>query len=151
MRNMALYYVPFNIQTVKLVLMNDESFTNGRGLRSQLGYVLALVDSDINANVVLFSSKRRLCVAGSVMDAEVLELITGFELVFIINYTLKSAVTSNWNLMSTERRYFNVVAKDGSTTERRLKTDIFALCESGEKCELSKIGWIFGAKMSPTY
>lgn len=39
---------------------------------------------------------------------------------------------------------FNVVSKDGATSERPLQIDIFGLREPYERGELSKIGWILG-------
>lgn len=47
-----LNFVPLDLNKVKLVLISDAWFENAWDLRSQLGYIIALVDIKGQTNIV---------------------------------------------------------------------------------------------------
>ena len=45
-------YVKLDINTLRLLMFIDASFTNNKGLLSQIGYILVLADITNKANIV---------------------------------------------------------------------------------------------------
>lgn len=84
----GLTYVPFNLKTVRMVLLADASFTNAKGLKSQLGHVLLMVDDDSWCNIIHFGSNKCKRIARSVMAAEIHSLA----LVFYMAYAVRDLV-----------------------------------------------------------
>lgn len=42
----GLNFVPLDLDTARLVLLTDTSFANAEGLKSQLGYILLMIDDE---------------------------------------------------------------------------------------------------------
>lgn len=145
-KDFKMVFTPLKLDTARLVLISDASFANARGLKSQLGYIIALVDDDGNCNIIHWGSNRCRRIARSVLAAEVHGLVLGFDYVFIIQKLAEELLGRQVKVeaYTDSKTLFNVIAKDGATTERRLQIDIFALKESYERGELSRIGWIPG-------
>lgn len=91
-------------------------------------------------------SKRCKRVTRSVMSSELHALILGFDYAFIIRNLLEEILGRKVRLDAYVdiKTVFDVISKDGNTTERRLKIDTFALRESYERGDKSKVGWIPG-------
>lgn len=121
-----------NLSTVKLVLVSYASFANTRGLKSHLGYIIALLYSSGRALIVHYGINRYRQVVRSVMASEGHVLVLGLYYSFIINqfflYILgREVVLESYKYSKT---IFKVLHKNSSTTERRLQIDIFGLRES---------------------
>lgn len=73
--NLGLTYVKLDLDSVRLCLLTDSSFANAEGHKSQLVFVLSLVDSTGNCNILHFGSSRCSRVTRSVMASEIFGLI----------------------------------------------------------------------------
>lgn len=125
-------------------MVSDAYFYNTKDLKSHLGYVISLVDKTGSAKIFHYGSNRCRRVARSVMETEVQGLVLGFEFAFIIRQVLLEIIGRKlcFEAYTDSKTLLNIVAKDGATTERRLKIYIFAFHGSHEKGELSSNGWI---------
>lgn len=76
------------------------------------------------------------------MAAEVQGLVLGFDYAFVIRQLLFEILGRKICLEAfvDSKTLFNVVGKDGATTDRRIQIDIYALRESYAKGELSRTG-----------
>lgn len=92
-------------------------------------------------------------VSRSVIAAEVQGHLLGFDYAFFSRKLLYEILRRKMDLEAYTdwKTLFNIVAKDEATKERRLQIDFFALRESYEEGEFSRIWWIPGGnKMSRT-
>lgn len=126
---------------MRFVLLTDESFANAEGLKSQLGYVLIMVDDSEKWKILHYDSNKCRRIARSVMAAKIQALVLGFEHAFLIKDLAEEVIGKKMDLeaMIDSSTVFYVVAKDGATTERRLQIDVFALWQSYDNGQLSKI------------
>lgn len=83
-RNQTLKFVPLYMETVRLIKASAASFANGKGLKTQLGYVIFMADADGRTDNVHFGLIRLHRIAWSVMAAEEQDLVLGFDYAFII-------------------------------------------------------------------
>lgn len=83
-KEQGLSFVPLNLSTMHLLLITDASFANVEGLRSQLGYFIAMIDDTGQANIIHFDSNKCKRISRSVMAAEVHDIVLGFEFAFVI-------------------------------------------------------------------
>ena len=143
----GLNFVKLDIDTIRLVLLTDASFANAEGMKSQLGYLVLMVDGNGNCNIVHYGSNRCQRVARSVMAAELQALVLGFDYAFVIKDLVEEILGRHVKVevMVDSKTTFNVVAKDGKTTERRLQIDVLALRQSYDLGELDRLAWIPGS------
>jgi len=66
-KDIGLKFVKLDLDSTKIVLFTDSSFANAKNLKSQLGFVIALVDKENNANIIHFGSSRCQRVTRSAM------------------------------------------------------------------------------------
>lgn len=142
----GLTFVPLNLETMRLVLMTDASFANAQGMKSQLGYLIMLVDDEGNCNIVHYGSNRCKRVARSVMAAEIQALVLGFDYAYVVKDLIEEILgrTIMLDAMVDSKTVFDVIAKDAKTTERRLQIDVIALRQSYDMGELNRLAWIPG-------
>lgn len=144
----GLRYVRLDKESVRMVLLTDASFANARGFRSQLGFLILLVDNRGHANIVHYASQRCKRVTRSVMASELHALVAGFDAAFwlcdLVNQILGRDIPIEAYVDS--KTVFDVVAKDGVTTEKRLEIDIHALREAYANGEISRLGWLPGGQ-----
>lgn len=81
-------YVPVDMDSARLTLYPHSSFANARDLRSQLGFVVILVDDQGRENKIHSGSEMCRCVTRSVMASELHSLTYGFDNKFIIQNLL---------------------------------------------------------------
>lgn len=109
-----------------------------------------MLDDKGVSNIIHYGSARGHRVTRSVMTSEIHALIIGFYHAFkmqdLIEEILQQKVAVKAYVDS--KTVFDVIAKDGKTTESRIKIDIYALWESYECGELNKLGWIRGGMRS---
>lgn len=146
--NIGLKYVPLDKETVRLALFTDTSFANADNYKSQIGFVLVLTDASGNANIIHYGSSRCKRVTRSVMAAEVHALIYGFDNAYLARDILQEILEKEINIDGyvEYKTVFNVIAKSGSTLEKRLQIDVFAMCESHARGELRYPAWIPGTQ-----
>lgn len=142
----GLRFVNLDKDTMRIVLFTDASFGNTQDLSSQIGFVVTLVDGDNNANIIHYGSKKCRRVTRSVMAAEILALVIGFDQAYIVKHALGELLDIDIPIDAfiDSRTTFNCVAKNASTIEKRLQIDVAALRESYTRGELRCLGWIPG-------
>lgn len=115
-------YVPLDLQTACIVLLTDASFANAKGLKSQSGYVIYLVDGQGKANIVHYGPNRFKRISRKVMAAEVHGLVLSFDYAYILRDLVSEIIGGKVTIEAfvDSKTLFNVVAKDGATSERRL-------------------------------
>jgi len=146
--DVPLQYVPLDRKSVRLTLFTDASFANTDRLKSQLGFVLSLTDSNNRSNIVHYGSSSCKRVTRSVMAAELHALIYGFDNAYLVRDILEEVLQQKIEIDGylDSRTVFNVVAKSSSTLEKRLQIDVHALRESHAKGELRYLAWIPGTE-----
>lgn len=83
-KEQGLNYVNLDMQSARITLMTEASFANGPGGKSQLGYLILLMEKAINCNILHYGSNQCQRVCRSVMAAEMHGLILGFDYAYII-------------------------------------------------------------------
>lgn len=135
----GLTVVPLQLATMRFVLYTDTSFSNARSSKSQLGFVLLLLDGNDNGNVSHYGSRIFHPVTRSVLASEVHGLVQGFFVSFDIHHMLKEVLRKKLKIEAyvDSRSVFDVVSNQGKTVEKRLQIDIQALKESyvGVRCQ----------------
>lgn len=66
----------------------DSSFGNAANLASQAGFIIVLADQDNHANVLHFGSKNCRRVTRSVMVAELLALVNGYDEAYYVRHAV---------------------------------------------------------------
>lgn len=145
-KDMGLTYEKLDMESVKLVLITDASFSNARKLKSQLRYVVLMMDGSENANIIHYGSSRGKRVARSILSAEIHALVLGYDQAYVVRDLVEELLGKEVSLEAyvDSRSVFEVLAKDDNTTEKWLQIDIHALRKSYSKGELDRIGWISG-------
>lgn len=128
------------------MLVTDASFANARSLKSQLGYIILMVDDEDNCNVVHYGSNRCRRVVQIVMVAELFALILGFDYALVVRDILEDMTGRVFPIetLVDSKTVFEIVAKQAQTTEKRLKIDAVTLMQSYDEGELEKMGWFPG-------
>ena len=131
-------------------MFTDSSFGNTADLSSQIGYIVLLVDSTGRANILHYGSKRCRRVTRSVMAAELLSLVTGFDQAYTVRHIMEEILGRKLDLDAyvDSRTTFNCVAKSASTLEKRLQIDVASLREAYTRGEIKNFGWVPGS-MNP--
>ena len=145
-KKIGLRFVSLDVSSLRIVLFTDSSFANGPDLSSQLGFIIVLMDDSGSANVVHYGSHKSRRITRSVMAAELLALVTGFDNAFVVKYTVDEMLGRNIpvDVFVDSRTTFNCVAKHAPTLEKRLQIDVNALRQSHSVGEIRCIGWIPG-------
>lgn len=142
----GLTYKRIDMSTMRLIVISDASFANTRNLRSQLGFIILMADETGTANIIHYGSSQCKRVTRSILAAEIHALVLAYDHAYVIRHTLIEILGRNVKLEAyvDSRSVFDVIAKDGNTTEKRLQIDIYALRQSYADGELDQIGWIPG-------
>ena len=145
-QDIGLRFVPQDNKSLRLALFTDASFANTERLKSQIAFVLILVDGYCTANILHYGSAACNRVTRSVMAAELLALVHGFDIAYVLQQMLQDILGKSIPIDGylDSRTVFNVIAKNGPTLEKRLQIDAFALRESHSKGELRSLAWIDG-------
>lgn len=144
----GLRYVQLDQDTIHLILFTDSSFGNSEGLSSQAGFIIILADTNGKANIIHYGSKKCRRITRSVMAAEILSLVMGYDEAFMVKNSLEAILKREIQLdiYIDSRTTFNCVAKHAATLEKRLQIDVSALRESHMRGEIRTIGWIPGSQ-----
>lgn len=140
----GLDYVKVDMDTARIVLLTDASFANARDLKSQLGYLILVVDDDGNCNVLHYGSNRCRRVARSVMAAELFALVLGYDYAYVVRTLMEEMTGLNLKMeaLVDSKTVFDVIAKYSQTGEKRLQIDVNALRQEYDYGELHRLGWL---------
>ncbi|KAF4470050.1 Aurora kinase 2 splicing, partial [Fusarium albosuccineum] len=168
-KHRGLRYREIDLPTAKLFVFVDGSFANNKDLTSQIGYVIVLGNEEgrdqadvdpiddgsdhaftVAGNLIHWSSTKCKRVTRSVLASEVYGMVSGFDLGYVIWYTLCAILQRlgisrpPLTLCTDSYSLYQCLVQLGSTTEKRLMIDIMALRQSYEKREIHEIRWIKG-------
>ena len=146
--SLGLSFVKIDLSTARINLFTDAAFANGENLTSQIGFLVILSDGSNAANILHYGSSKCKRVTRSVLAAELMALVHGFDQAFVIQHTLHEILGRNLPIDAyvDSRTAFNFVAKNADTMEKRLQIDANALRQSLQQGELRSIGWIPGTE-----
>ena len=151
--------MPLDMQTAKVFLFVDGSFTNNKDLSSQIGFVVVIANEKkegdgtfkICGNLLHWSSTKCKRVTHSVLASEIYAMVAGMDIGYVLAKTIQS-VLEQLNLpplpliiCTDSFSLYECIVKLGTTLEKRLMIDIMALRESYERHEIHTIKWINGA------
>lgn len=139
-----LVFRPLDLNSLRLVCFSDAGFvSHGDDYRSQIGFIIAMVDKNENANVVAFASRKCRRVTRSVLARELLALVEGYDADFGIESQLHEILDKQVPISRAvgSRTMYNVVTRLGHVTEQRLHVDVADLRHEHLACRLNII-WI---------
>lgn len=113
-------------------LFTDAPFPNTHDHKSQLWFVLLLIDDHDNCNIEHFGSSRCKCVVRSVLSAELHALTFGFDSAFYLR-ELASEITGKrmpLEVYVDSKTLSDLVAKEASIVEKRLQIGSFGVRQS---------------------
>ncbi len=144
----GLNFIKLDLESCRLALFTDSSFANGSNFKSQLGFIILLVDKFNNCNILHYGSNRCKRVTRSVMAAEIHALIYGFDSAYITKSMMEEILNREIDIEAyvDSRTTFNVIARSAPTLEKRLQIDVFGIRESHEKGELKRLGCLPGTQ-----
>jgi hypothetical protein len=115
---------------LRVVCFTDSGFTShADDFKSQLGFIIAIVDTDNRATVVAYGSRQGRRVTRSVLASELFALVEGFDTAAAIAYQLSAILRINvpvWVAVDS-RTLFTVVTRMGHVSEKRLMIDVAEL------------------------
>jgi hypothetical protein len=145
----GLRFVKVDMETAKLMVFADASFAGNRDLSSQMGYVIVIVDTGNNANVLHWSSTKCKRVTRSVLAAELYALVNAFDSASVIRDTLTQILRLKKQLplvvCTDSKSLYDCLVKLGSTQEKRLMIDLMCLRQAFERKEINEVKWIDGS------
>ena len=142
----GLRFVQQDLETLKLYVFTDASFANNQDLSSQIGFLIALVDGQGNANIVHWQSVKCKRVTRSVLASELLALVHGFDMGKVIKDTISKILEINVPLVlcTDSRSLYHCLVKLGTTQEKRLMVDVMCMREAYERREITEVKWVDG-------
>lgn len=141
-----LTFVLLDIETMHVAVFIDASFACNHNFTLQLGFLVCLMDDQMNANIIHYSSLKCKRVARSVLAAELYAFVLGFDHGFKFRTALQKIVNRSVLLkMYTDSKcLFDALTSLNTTTEKRLLIDLSMLRQSFENREISEVTWIPG-------
>lgn len=117
-------------------------------LRSQIGYLVMMLEYTVMQNTIIFGSNERKRVTRSVMAAEVHALILGYDFAFIIKSLVEEMLGRQvpLEIFMDSRTVLDTVAKSNIETERRFQIDLCAMKQFFDNGKMARIGWILWNK-----
>jgi hypothetical protein len=144
----GLRFVKVNMETAKLMVFADAGFAGNRDYSSQIGYVICIVDSDGNANILHWSSTKCKRITRSVLAAELYALVNAFDSAAVIRDTLTQILHLTEQLplvvCTDSKSLYDCLVKLGTTQEKRLMIDLMCLRQAFERHEINEVKWIDG-------
>ena len=141
-----LHFIPLQRHSLRLLLFTDASFACTPNLKSRMGFVLVLGDTEGRANILAWGSQVCSRVTRSVMAAELLALVYGFDCAHVVQNSLRETLGFDVPIYAhvDSRTVFNTVAKHNSTLEKRLQIDVHSIRQSYRRGEIYSLSWISG-------
>ena len=124
----GLRFVPLKTEaSLRLIVFTDASFANNADLSSQIGYVIALADTENNAYILHWSSTKCKRVTRSVLASELYGMVNGFDIGGAIKKTIEKIMRIDnlpLILCTDSKSLFECLVKLGTTQEKCLMIDI---------------------------
>lgn len=142
--DLTLQFHKLDQESLSMVVYADASFNNCVNNRSQLGFIICLVDATQRCSILHYSSFKSTRVTRSSMAGETLAFAAGFDNAFLLLHDLQRMLGRKIPLLmfTDSRQLFDVLTRSNYTTERRLMVDIAAAREAYNDSTISNIGLI---------
>lgn len=135
--HLGIRFVPLEMQTIRVIVFVDASFTSNEDLTSQHGFLICLADGKSNANIVHYSSLKSKRITRRVLAAELCALIHEFDSASPICkpiFLMFDRIVS-LSVCIDLKSLFDAIVGIHPTTEKRLLIDLSLLREAFEMCE----------------
>lgn len=76
----GINFVSLDLDSLNMAVFVDEGFTSNPESSSQLGFLITLVDKNINFNIIQYGSLESRRVTRSVLATELLAIVHGFDI-----------------------------------------------------------------------
>lgn len=121
-------FVKIDLETARIVLLTETSFANEREMKSQLAFLVLMMEASGKAIIIHYRSTGCQRVIRSVMESDIHVLVLGFDYAYIIKDMIRYITRRYMPVEAFVDRLtlLDVIGKDGLTTELRLQIDIFA-------------------------
>lgn len=141
---LCLVYPKLDMNSLCVVVYTDSSHDNLEDQKSQLGFIICLMDSSKKCSIIHFASRKSRRVARSSMAAETLAFVDGFDNAYLIRHDLERMLGRDIPLlMLTDcKLLFDALTRARYTTERRLMVDIASAREAYLDRTISNVGLI---------
>lgn len=140
----GLNFIALDRKSLRVSVFVDAGFASNNDCSSQIGFVMVLMDSFGSANIIHYGSLKCKRIVRSVLAAELLAMMHGFD----ISSTIRLAVNCimdrkvSLELYTDSRSLYDCLVSINTTSEKRLLIDLSLLRECYERREISQVLWI---------
>lgn len=129
------------LDTAQLLLLSDASFSNAKGARSQICYIIFIVDDGGRCNILHYGSNEFQLIERSVIEEYFQAIVHVFHHAYFVRDLVTELLgrTIHMEYMIYSRTVFNVVSKDRQITGKRLQIGILALMQNYGIVDFSRI------------
>ena len=130
-----------------LICFSDASFANVKCGGSQGGLLVFLEGSDRRNMLLAWQSRKLKQVVKSTLTAETLALQELIEVAYMMSFTRNLRLVQQNEVLPVKcvtdsKSSLDAVYSSKTLTEKRLKIELCAICESLEKREIQSVTWV---------
>lgn len=142
--NKGLMFVPLDKLKIFISPFIDAEFATNKDLTSQLGFIMMLMDKELNGNIIHYGGMKSKSVTRIALAAELFALTYVFDVCSTICLSLNNMFEKklDFDIYTDSRSLFDCITNINRTTEKRLLIDLCILQESYERREISEVFWI---------
>lgn len=117
----GLTFRKLDVETMKVVVHSDGSFSSKNGGSSQVRGQIFIVNKSNNANLVDFASVKSIIVVRSSLGAETFGISDACDAAILIHHYLKLILklTLKIVIITDRETFFNIIIRNGPATEKR--------------------------------
>lgn len=142
--SLGLWFPKLDLNSLYIVVYSDASYNSTPEHKSQLGYVISLLDSNHRCNTLQSTFYKSCRVIRSSLASETIAFVDAFDISLILEHDLQSILGKPILLlmMIDSKLLLDVITGNGYTTESRLIVDIAAVREAYNQRIISNIALI---------
>lgn len=147
-KHQGLSFVKLDTDSARILSMTYASFANAPGVKSQVGYIIVLLEKNDRCYIFHYGSNRCQIVCPSVSTAEMHALLLGFDYAYVLQDMLQELLGRDFSVyvMTYSKTLLNFVTNDALMSERRLQINILQVRQSCDEAEIRRMAWFPGAK-----
>lgn len=142
-----IHYTLTRCNNMELGVCVDASFASNKDLSSQLGVLCFLRDCETGiCSILHFISFKSRRVCRSVLAAELLAMIEGFDIGFTLCETYEAVMGTSipLSIYTDSRSLYHLTVSLTRTKEKRMQIDLQVLRQAYERREITNVVWITG-------